>query len=544
MSLPSIFGGPLGLAASTGLFAAQIHADTYDSIRAEHPDWSEAQVKEMTDKSTAFQLAPQIVLTAIHSGQLGDLISGLTQGGLTKRIVGNAIVGLGGGATAAGAQQIAANYAEGKPLMQGVPEAAIAGAVQAIPGAAIGVTHGAPERVAVPEPEIVPRGAISEAPRPEEVRPQPSPAEAPPVAPGVPVTQEDVARRAYEIAEERARAEAQEIKPGSVEAETQSMGPLGYRAAVRLSNGEIFSGMDHAAALDNASENGSIRVTDQTTQFGFRDKNGAFVSMEEADQILEKHLRTQAGQPNVRPEDWTQAQAELSRATEPVLPAPMSEAEPITSAIANRYVQERMAFGELGEIEPGQGQSTEDMVMQGLQMSPTQRDGLIDAFMKGKGGDFDQQGAAIRSKEALLSEQAKAASRALNADPANQALQAQAKAASDAVTAFHNGPIKKFKQDWSNAGRGLQREIPLDYTTFNGMKEAYLKNQNKEVPSELEPRLKQMADAATKAADAERVAMNNLGKESGNQIRGKTLSTDDQIRTRLMELMKDLPCPT
>jgi hypothetical protein len=253
--------------------------------------------------------------------------------------------------------------------------------------------------------------------------------------------------------------------------------------------------------------------------------------------------RTKNGQPGTALDDWTQAQKELSRTSEPILPGTMSEAEPITSAIANRYVQERMARGELGQIDPSQGQSTEDMVQQGLQMSPTQREGLIDNFIKGKGGDLDQQGAAIRSKEALLSEQARAASRAADADPTNQQLQAQAKAAADAVTAFHNGPIKKFKQVWSDSGRVLQREIPLDYTTFNGMKEAYLKGNNKEAPANLEPKLKQMADAVSKTTDAERVAMNNLGKEIENQTRRKILPTDDQIRARLMEIMKDLPCP-
>jgi hypothetical protein len=76
------------------------------------------------------------------------------------------------------------------------------------------------------------------------------------------------------------------------------------------------------------------------------------------------------------------------------------------------------------------------------------------------------------------------------------------------------------------------------------MKEAYLKGNNKEAPAELEPKLKQMADVVSKTTDAERVAMNNLGKEIENQTRGKTLPTDDQIRTKLMEIMKHLPCPT
>jgi hypothetical protein len=76
------------------------------------------------------------------------------------------------------------------------------------------------------------------------------------------------------------------------------------------------------------------------------------------------------------------------------------------------------------------------------------------------------------------------------------------------------------------------------------MKEAYLKGNNREAPIDLEPKLKRMADVVSKTADAERVAMNNLGKEIENQTRGKTLPTDDQIRTRLMEITKNLPCPS
>jgi hypothetical protein len=53
-----------------------------------------------------------------------------------------------------------------------------------------------------------------------------------------------------------------------------------------------------------------------------------------------------------------------------------------------------------------------------------------------------------------------------------------------------------------------------------------------------------MADVVSKTADAERVAMNNLGKEIENQTRRKPLPTDDQVRARLMGIMKDLPCPT
>jgi hypothetical protein len=220
---------------------------------------------------------------------------------------------------------------------------------------------------------------------------------------------------------------------------------------------------------------------------------------------------------------------------------PVSEAEPWVSKIANRFTAERMATGELGQIDSSQGQSTEQMVMQGLQMDPAQRERLINNFSRGMGGDLDTQGAAIRSKEAILSEQSRTASRASAADSDNLELKAQAKAALDEVTAFHNGPVKKFKRVWSDAGRALQREIPVDYTTLNGMKEAYLKGNGKEAPAGSDPRFQKTADAMSKSVTREQVAMRNLGQEIGARTRGNPIS-DESVRTRLMEIMKDLPC--
>jgi N-acetylmuramoyl-L-alanine amidase len=452
--------GPIG----QSLMLSEIYQGTVARLRQENPGMSEDELKARAAGSTMAQIVPAEVLNRLAGGKLSGLTGAIENP--VQRIGLSALAHVGIGAPAGAVQQIGINVAEGRPITEGVLQAAGAGAVQALPGVVGAVVHGrapvAEERPQVggerPPVAEEPPPSVTEPVRPpvEPVRPAEEAAPLPTEQPAAPVTQEDVARRAYELYDER----------------------------------------------------------------------------------------TKNGQPGTAADDYAQAQKELSRTSEPILPGTMSEAEPINSAIANRYVQQRIATGELGQIDPSHGQSTEDMMQQGLQMSRTQRDGLIDNFMKGKGGDLDQQGAAIRAKEALFSEQARAASRAADADPTNPQLQAQAKAAADAVTAFHNGPIKKFKQVWSDSGRALQREIPLDYTTFNGMKEAYLKGNNKEAPAGLEPKLKQMADTVSKTTDAERVAMNNLGKEIENQTRRKTLPSDDQIRARLMEIMKDLPCPT
>src|SRR5262249_18592479 len=107
---------------------------------------------ELADKSTIYQLLPQVALGLIHSGQLGKFIAQATEGSLARRIVGNALVHVGGGVSAGAAQQIASNYAEGKPLDQGVGEAAIAGEVRAAPGAVLGALQAPPTRREVRPP--------------------------------------------------------------------------------------------------------------------------------------------------------------------------------------------------------------------------------------------------------------------------------------------------------------------------------------------------------------------------------------------------------
>jgi hypothetical protein len=550
-----------GLSATVPpLMFADLFRQVRDGAAQEHPDWTDDKLDEFASRGAIAQLVPQEILGRLLFTSAGPIFRDIKSGVLRA----TATVGFhsAAGAALGAAGQASANLATGQPITQGLGEAAGAGAIM---GGVPGVAHAVPALLRPPEAPVTPP---AEAPAPPAVpertmgpsgarirgpeagtleagqaQAEQAPAPAPPTQPAPeaapqpqaeqpaapPVTEQAPPVEQPVVAPVTEQVPPVEQPPPVFESASHNMQPLGYRAAVRLTNGEVFTGIDHASALDNAAENGSIRVTDDTTNFGFVGKDKNFVTMDEADRILERN--------------WYEQQAQKAVAKQPP-PVPVSEAEPINSAIANRYTQERMAAGELGQIDPSQGKSTEEMLQQGLQMTRNQRDGLIDNLMKGKGGNLDQQGAAIRSREALLSRESRDASRAAAAEPANQQLQAQAKAAFDAVTAFHNGPVKKFKQVWSDSGRALQQEIPLDYTTLNGMKEAYLKGNNKEVPPSLEPRLEKMAEAVSKSADAERTALNDLSQEIGKRTRGKPLATDDQIRTRLMEIMRDLPCPT
>jgi hypothetical protein len=525
-ALPAYASAANPLIAPVGLplIFGRVFADSRQQAAELHPDWNDEQLDHAAASAAIIQTVGSEAGGRIIGAGLGPLLRNLRGNYLTRALIQAPATAVAQAGVGAGTQ-LATNIALGQPVGEGIVEAALG---QGLVGAAAGAVHAIPRPPLAPEvarpvpapaaaPEITtgpsgarirgPTEATLETPPPAppttEVAPAPPTTEAPPPPPTteVPPPVPPIAERPLPV--------------------TEPVRPLAEPVP------------EPAPPAPPVTEAPAVSVTREDVA-------------RRAYEISEQ--RGRAGQPGDMLSDWAQAQQELSRATEPILPATVSEAEPINSAIANRYVQERMASGELGQIDPSQGRSTEDMVRQGLQMSPNQRDGLIDNFIRGKGGDLDQQGAAIRSKEALLSEQSRAASRAATANPANPQLQAQAKAASDAVTAFHNGPIKKFKRIWSDSGRALQREIPLDYTTFNGMKEAYLKGNGKEAPPGLEPKLKRMAEVVSKTADAERVAVNNYGKEIGKEIgkrtRGKTMPTDDQVRTRLMDIMKDLPCRT
>jgi hypothetical protein len=252
--------------------------------------------------------------------------------------------------------------------------------------------------------------------------------------------------------------------------------------------------------------------------------------------------RQRVGQPGDMLSDWAQAQQELSRATEP-LPPTQGESEPWVSAIANKHTRERMARGELGEVTPGQGYSTQEMLARGLRMGPEEINQHVSDLMHGT-GNLDLQASAVRAKEASLSQRASNLSRIAEANPSNQQARIDADNAFHDVTDFHNGPVATLKVKWSNTGRGLQGEISVDLTTFNGWQEKFLKDNGKPPPPEVEPALRKAAERINGAAKADNGAMQKLGAEIEKQSARRRLPTADEVRNRIWERIKDRPCPT
>ena|SRR5215472_8785409 len=247
------------------------------------------------------------------------------------------------------------------------------------------------------------------------------------------------------------------------------------------------------------------------------------------------------GQPGTALDDWNRAQAELSQARTPP-PVTQGEAEPWVSKIANRFTQERMASGELGEVVPGQGASKEELMQRGLRMGPEEINQHVSNLMNNVGGDPVAQAAAIRAEEARLSQRSNAASRAWEADPSNPQLRQARDDAFNDLTDFHNGPVAKLKTDWSNRGKGLQGEMQVDLSTMNGMREAFLKEVGKPPPPGAEETMRKTAETVRNANGAEQEAMRNLGIAIDGATRGRALPTDEMVRDRILDRMKNMPC--
>ena len=242
--------------------------------------------------------------------------------------------------------------------------------------------------------------------------------------------------------------------------------------------------------------------------------------------------RAKSGQPGNALDDWKRAQVELSRAAAPSPPT-QGVSEPWVSAIANRFTAERVARGELGDLIPGEGYSKEELRARGLQMGPEEINQHVSNLMHNT-GDPKLQAAAITAEEARLSQRSHAASRAWEADLANRDLRIQADNAFKDLTDFHNGPVAKLKNNWHAQGMTLQGEVPMDLTTFNGLRENFLRETGQTPPKEMEMLLRKTAKSVADAAALDKAAMYKLGQEIERQSATKTLPAEEQVRNNIM----------
>jgi hypothetical protein len=249
-----------------------------------------------------------------------------------------------------------------------------------------------------------------------------------------------------------------------------------------------------------------------------------------------------------------EAQTEVGQTEPPETPKTFSQPEsnpttresassdPFVSRIANRFTRERSAQGEIGEVAPGQGYSTHDLVKRGIEMPPEEINQHISDIMHDSGGDHVAQAAAVRAEEARLSDRSTELSRAADANPTNLRTQQEAKAAFQDLTDFHNGPVAKVKQRFHAAGMALQGEIPVDLSTSNGLREAWLKENGKSPPAVMEQTFRRTAENVRRSTGAERAGLERLGQDIEKATSNRRMPSADEVINQMREEMGLGPC--
>jgi hypothetical protein len=217
--------------------------------------------------------------------------------------------------------------------------------------------------------------------------------------------------------------------------------------------------------------------------------------------------------------------------------------EPALSRLANRHTEERAASGELGEISPGQGYSKSDLVKQGEKMSPEEVNQYVSDLMQ-KTGDPIKQASAVSAEEARLSQRSSQLSRIAESDPTNVEAKLAADNAFNDLTDFHKGPVARLKEVFHGTGVGLQGEVPVDLSTFNGMREAWLKDTGELPPPSKEPLLRKTAAEVSKSIEQDNGARTALSDAIEKQSSSRKLPSYEEVRNNIRERMGLEPCIT
>jgi hypothetical protein len=226
------------------------------------------------------------------------------------------------------------------------------------------------------------------------------------------------------------------------------------------------------------------------------------------------------------------------------VPAPEAQsAQPAVSELANKYTAERAARGELGVVTPwGEVYSPEEMRLRGLRMGPEEISQHISNLMQNAGGDPVLQGAAVAAEEARLRQRSNQLSRAAMDNPGSKAAQLAQDNAFKDLTDFQNGPLAKLKNQWATQGRGLQGSVPVDLSTFNGMREKWIRDTGRPVPEGIEPQLKETAGKVSRANADYNDASQRQSDAIEKAARGRKLPTPDELRTKAATIMEIEPC--
>lgn len=224
---------------------------------------------------------------------------------------------------------------------------------------------------------------------------------------------------------------------------------------------------------------------------------------------------------------------------EPEMTLPEAQPEVVTSRLANRFIPERQAAGELGQVAPDAPVIKADLMAAASRMAPEEIAQQISNLVHNQGGSFLQQAAAVSVEEARLSNVASQLSKVARQNPTPENILAAENAFKN-VTDFHNGPVTKMKGIWSAGGKVMQGDTPIDLASLNGQREAWLRDVGKAPPPEADPILQRLADNMFKA-NQDMVRLQQAWRADAQSLNPKV--TPEMVREQILAKLKKMtPC--
>jgi hypothetical protein len=566
---------------------SEIYTDTLAGLRKDHPDWTEDQLKA---KAAAASLPQDVLQELVNAATLG-MGSGVTKGiaNPIARIATNAIMHgtIAGGAGAT--QQALANVATGRPQGEGVAQAGIAGGIQGLIGGALTGRHPAealespvPHPFAeekgspLPPTQPVTREGVLE---PNAPAPRPGPGEhwyePPPIVTRgterTTFTPSELVEQASTITgrtPEELMTAAEKLQPpmdfiqrsvflnsdtaqqAEILKARAAQQPAPEPEAVRMQPGES---PPQAGPAPQAQTTGQFVPSSQWQEVpehlavppGGEYKVNMATGKTEArwtgkvpgpEKVIDKRTGKPQGEGPTQPRASTTGAATQAQA---------GKAEPWMSKIANRFMAERIAKGDIGPVEPGHGETTEALVARGSKMGPETVAQHVSNLMHDVGGNPVDQAAAVRFEEARLSQRSHELSRIADENPGNQQARIDAEDALKYVTDWHKNVVAKLKNNWHKMGMTLQGDVPVEFHNYNGLREEFFKNTGKMPPSQTEPVLRKAARRVLDASTAEAAAMKKLGAEIDKEAARRPMPNHEQVREAIAKRMRgEFPCPT